>query len=174
MAEEIQLGGQKFIAVEVVDLTQSAAIPEKRVEDGYPVADHIFFQPAEFQLNLTLLEKEISALKQLYESKQPTTLVCKAGVFEDVVVRELNITQGGSKNTFRAVVRVKQILKARAKTTTIPLPALQLTPSETEAPGGNTATTPPAQEVPSAPQKDKKSWLDSIMNWLGGLFGGGG
>jgi hypothetical protein len=167
--EEIQLGGQKFTAVEVVDLTESATIPEHKVEDGYPVADHIFFQPAEFQLNLTLLESEISALKQLYESKQPTTLVCKAGVFEDVVIKELNITQGGSKNTFRAVVRVKQILKAVAKTTTIPLQDLQLTPNESDVPGGATATTPPTQEVPDAPAKEEnKSWLDSILSWFGG------
>ncbi len=171
--EEIQLGGQKFTAVEVVDLTQSAVIPEKRVEDGYPIADHIFFQPAEFQLNLTLLENEIPVLKQLYESKQPTTLICKAGVFEDVVVRELSITQGGSKNTFRAVVRVKQILKAVAKTTTVPLQALQLTPNETDSPGGNTATESSTEEVPDAPEKEEnKSWLDSIMDWFGGLFGG--
>lgn len=170
MPEEIQLGGQKFTAVEVVDLTESATIPEHKVEDGYPVADHVFFQPVEFQLNLTLLESEISALKQLYESKQLTTLVCKAGVFEDVVIKELSITQGGSKNTFRAVVRVKQVLKAKAKTTTIPLQDLQLTPDESEASGGETATSPPTQEVPDAPEQpqENKSWLDSILEWFGG------
>lgn len=169
MPEEILLGGQKFMAVEVVDLTESATIPEHKVEDGYPVADHIFFQPAEFQLNLTLLEDEVGTLKQLYDSKQPTTLVCKAGVFEDVVIKELNITQGGSKNTFRAVVRVKQILKAKAKTTTIPLQDLQLTASEDEVPGGATAITPLSQNVPNAPEKEEnKSWLDSILDWFGG------
>ena len=173
MPEEILLGGQKFTAVEVVDLTESAIIPEKRVEDGYPIADHIFFQPAEFQLNLVLLEDEIETLKQIYESKEPTTLVCKAGVFEDVVVRELSITQGGSKNALRATVRVKQILKAKAKTATIPLQQLQATSSENEASGGETATEPPQKEVPQAPEKqENKSWLDSIFDFLGGLFGG--
>lgn len=174
MAEDILLGGQKFTAVEVVDLTESAAIPEHRVEDGYPVADHIFFQPAELQLNLTLLENEVDTLKQLFESKEPTTLVCKAGVFEDVVVRELNITQGGSKNAFRAVVRVKQVLKAKAKTATIPLQSLQVTPDESDAKGGATATSLQIQEVPDAPTKqENKSWLDSIVDWFGGWLGGG-
>ena len=177
--EEIQLGGQKFTAVEVLDLTQSAVIPEKRTEEGYPVADHIFFQPAEFQLTLTLLENEIETLKSLYESKTPTTLICKAGVYEDVVIRELNITQGGSKNTFRAVVRVKQILKAKAKTAEIPLQQLQVTPNETndsETPGGNTAISPPQQEVPQAPEEPQggQSWMDSIVTFLGGIFSFGG
>jgi len=154
MAEEkIQLGGQEFTAVEIVDLTESATIPEHHVEEGYPVADHIFFQPAEFQLTLTLLENEIETLKSLFESKEPTELVCKAGVFEDVVLKELTITQGGSKNAFRAVVRVKQILKAKAKTTTVPIPALKVTPNENddkETKGGNTITSPQSKQVPQA------------------------
>ncbi|ADB58532.1 phage baseplate protein [Archaeoglobus profundus] len=180
MAEEkILLSGQEFTAVEIVDLTQSAVVPEHKVEDGYPVADHIFFQPAEFQLTLTLLENEIEALKQLYEAKEPTELVCKAGVFEDVVIRELTITQGGSKNTFRAVVRVKQILKAKAKTAEIPLQQLQVTPNENddkETKGGNTAITPQTKQVPQAPKQPQgsQSWLDSVVSFLGGIFGFGG
>ena len=180
MAEEkILLGGQGFTAVEIADLTESAVVPEHRVEDGYPVADHIFFQPAEFQLTLTLLENEIEALKQLYEAKEPTTLICKAGVFEDVVIRELTITQGGSKNAFRAVVRVKQILKAKAKTAKIPLQQLQVTPNENddkETPGGDTATDPPQQEVPQAPEEPQngQTWMDSVISFLGGIFGFGG
>lgn len=177
MAEEkIQLGGQEFTAVEIVDLTQSAVVPEKKTEDGYPVADHIFFQPAEFQLTLTLLENEIETLKSLFGSKEPTELVCKAGVFEDVVIKELTITQGGSKNAFRAVVRVKQILKAKAKTTTMPLQQLQVTPSEEDSKGGDTATDPPQQDVPQAPEEPQEgqSWLDSIASFLGGIFGFGG
>ncbi len=179
MAEEkIQLGGQEFTAVEIVDMTESAVVPEHRVEDGYPVADHIFFQPAEFQLTLTLLENEIEALKQLYEAKEPTELVCKAGVFEDVVIKELTITQGGSKNTLRAVVRVKQILKAKAKTAKIPLQQLQVTPNENDdkMKGGDTATDPPQKEVPQAPEEPQngQTWMDSVISFLGGIFGFGG
>jgi len=173
MTEDILLGGNKFTAIEIIDLTESAVVPEHKVEDGYPIADHIFFQPAEFRLTLTLLEDEMEILKQLFESKQPIELVCKAGVFEDVVIKELSITQGGSINTFRAVVRVKQIIKAKAKTATIPLQQLQVTPDESDAKGGETATDPPQQQVPSAPEKqENKSWLDSIFDWFGSLFGG--
>ena len=180
MAEEkILLGGQEFTAVEIVDLTESAVVPEHHVEEGYPVADHIFFQPAEFQLTLTLLENEIEALKQLYEAKEPTELVCKAGVFEDVVIKKLTITQGGSRNAFRAVVRVKQILKAKAKTAKIPLQQLQVTPNENddkETLGGDTATDPSTKDVPQAPEEPQEgqSWLDSIASFLGGIFGFGG
>jgi len=173
MNDEILLGGNKFKAIEIIDLTESAVVPEHKVEEGYPIADHIFFQPVEFRLTLTLLEDEIEILKQLFESKQPIELVCKAGVFEDVVIKELSITQGGSINTFKAVVRVKQIIKAKAKTATIPLQQLQVTPDESDAKGGRTATDPQQKQVPSAPEKqENKSWLDSIFDWFGSLFGG--
>lgn len=171
MPDDVILGGHKFTAVEVVDLTESLTIPEHKVEDGYPVADYAFLQPAELQLNLTLLERELEVIKQLSMSREPTILLCKAGVFEDVVVKELNITQGGSINTFRAIVRVKQIIKAKAKTAQIPL---AVTADESEAKGGNTATSPAQKEVLQAPEKQEgKSWLDSIFEFFGGLFGGG-
>lgn len=173
MAEEILLGGQKFTAVEVVDLTQSAVVPEHKVEDGYPISDHIAFKPAEFRLTITLLEDEIETLKQLYESKQPIEFVCKAGVFENIVVKEIHITQGGSINTFRVTLHLKQIIKAKAKTTTIPLQQLQVTPDEKDGKGGKTVTDPQQQQVSQAPQKqENKSWLDSIFDWFGSLFGG--
>ncbi|AIY89886.1 phage baseplate protein [Geoglobus acetivorans] len=171
--EDILLGDVRFTAIEIVDLSESVVIPEHRVEDGYPIADNIFFQPAEFQLTITLLEEEVETLKQLYESKQPTTLICRFGVFEDVVIQELNMTQGGSRNTFRAVIRVRQILKARAKTAEVPLSDLGLTADESEASGGATATSPLEKDVPDAPTKqENKSWLDSIFDWFGGLWGG--
>lgn len=170
--EEILIGNQSFKAIQVVDLTDSAETPEHRVEDGFSVVDTIILKPKEFSLTLELMEDEIDPLKQLYESKQPTEFVCRFGVFEDIVIKELHITQGGSINSFRATVRLKQILKVKAKTTTVSLPELQITPDESEAKGGDTAIPPQQKQVPSAPEKqENKSWLDSIHDWFAGLFG---
>ena len=180
MNDEILLGGNKFKAIEIIDLTESAVVPEHKVEEGYLIADHIFFQPVEFRLTLTLLEDEIEILKQLFESKQPIELVCKAGVFEDVVIKELSITQGGSINTFKAVVRVKQIIKAKAKTATIPLQQLQVTPDESDAKGGYTATGVldgwMAQhlrkyEEEKKEEKKDESLLDKVCGFVGWLCG---
>ncbi len=181
---DILLGGIRFTATEVLDLTESATTPEHKVEEGYSIVDHILLQPAEFQLNLTLLESEVNTLKQLYEAKQPTTLACKFGIFEDVVVKELTITQGGSKNTFRAVVRVKQILKAKAKTATIPLQDLQLTPDESEASGGETATSlldgwmvkefSKYQQQQEQDSGTEKTWADQVFGFLSSFLGWGG
>ncbi len=166
--EEILLGNKKFKAIEVVDLTESLAVPEHRTEEGFKVADHVFFEPAEIQLTLTVDANEINTLKSLFESKEVATLTCSLGVYENVVVRELSAMQGGAANVYRAVVRVKQIRKAKAKFTTVPLP---ITPDEEEAKGGESAVSPPQKEVPQAPEKqENKSWLDSIFEFFGGLF----
>jgi len=171
--EEILIGNQSFKAIQIVDLTDSAETPEHRVEDGFSVVDAIILKPKEFSLTLELIEEEIEPLKQLYESKQPTEFVCKFGVFENIVIKELHITQGGSTNSFRATVLLKQILKAKSKMVAIPLQQLQVTPDESDAKGGKTATDPSQQQVPSAPEKqENKSWLDSIFDWFGSLFGG--
>ena len=173
MSDDILLAGQPIKITQVINLSQPADVPEHRVEDGFSVADTIVLKPAEFELQLEVDKDQLNELKQFYEQKQPVELVCKFGIFENVVIKELSATQGGSTNYFRATLRVRQILKAKAKTTTVSLPELQVTPDESEASGGDTAIPPQQQNVPSAPEKqENKSWLDSIFDWFGSLFGG--
>jgi len=172
--EEIILGNNTFNAIEVVDLTAEALTPEHKVEAGYSVVDHIVLQPKEFRLTLTLNEDELRWLEELYRSKQPTTFVCKFGVFDNVVVKEISLRQGDALNVFKATCVIKQILIAKAKTTTLPM-ELNLTPAEEEMPGGDVAVEPPEQEVPQAPaepESEEKSWLDSIFEFMGMLFAG--
>ena len=174
--EEILINNQSFKAIQVVDLTDSAETPEQRVEDGFSVVDTIILKPKEFSLTLELMEDEVELLKQLYESKQPIEFVCRFGAFEDIVIKELHITQGGSANTYRASISLKQILKAKAKTAAIPLHQLQVTPDEKDAKGGDTTISPQAKQVPQAPEQpqENQSWLDSIVTFLGGFLGFGG
>jgi len=171
--EELLLNGHSLKVVQITDFSESKDIPEHRVEEGYDVSDNQVYKPAEFQIQLEVEESDLEMIKQLYESKQPTEFVCKFGVFEDIVIKELHITQGGSTNSFRATVLLKQILKAKSKMAAIPLQQLQVTPDESDARGGKTATDSQQKQVPSAPEKqENKSWLDSIFDWFGSLFRG--
>jgi len=170
--EKILLGGHEFRAIRVINLSQSATTPEHRVEEQFSIVDHIILEPIEFRLELELLkdEGEVDKLNSLFEARQPIEFVCDLGVFEDMVIKSREFVEGGSVNTVRASVHIKQIRKAKAKTATIPLPIIQ---SEEDYPGSDTAVSPLQQQVPSAPEKqEEKSWLDSIFDWFGGLFGG--
>jgi hypothetical protein len=176
MAEEVLLNGRPLKVVQIIDLTESKeVVPSHKVEEGYDVSDHLINKPAEFQIQLEVEESDLEMIKQLYENKEATEFVCKVGVFEDVVVKELHITQGGSINTFRVTLHLKQILKAKSKTATISLPQLQVTPSEEQSKGGDTAVSPQPKQVPQAPEppQENQSWLDSIVTFLGGILGFG-
>ncbi len=141
--EEILLGGEKFTAIEVVDLSEEGDLPSHSIEEGFEIADHIFHRPKEFKVELTLMQDEVLRLQELYEEKEPIDFVCGMGVFENCVIKDLHIKQGGSKNTFQAVVNLKQVRIAKSKQATVSLSKqLQVTPDEEDAPGGETATEP--------------------------------
>ena len=173
--DEILLNGKKLRIVQIIDLSQTKDIPQKRIEEGFNVVDHLINKPAEIQIQIEVMESDLEMIKQLYESKEPTEFVCKAGVFENIVVKELRISQGGTINTFRVTLHLKQILVAKSKTAIVSLPRLQVTPSEEQSKGGDTATSPQPKQVPQAPEppRENQSWLDSIVTFLGEIFGFG-
>jgi len=175
MAEEVLLNGRPLKVVQIIDLTESKEVPSHKVEEGYDVSDHLINKPAEFQIQLEVEESDLEMVKQLYESQQPTEFVCKLGVFENIVVREFHVTQGGSINTYKVTLSLKQILIAKSKTATVSLPQLQVTPDESQVPGGDTAISPQPKQVPQAPEQpqENQSWLDSIVTFLGGILGFG-
>lgn len=175
MAEEILLNGQPLKVAQIIDLTESKDVPSHKVEEGYDVSDHLINKPAESQIQLEVEESDLEMIKQLYESKKPTEFVCKLGVFENIVVKEFHVTQGGSINTYKVTLSLKQILVAKSKMATVSLPQLKVTPDESQAPGGDTATSPQSKQVPQAPEppQENQSWLDSIITFLGGIFGFG-
>lgn len=170
---EILIGGKMFRAISVVDLTKDAEIPEQRVEEQFNVADHIILRPAEFELELQLFkdEGEVESLNQLYEAKQPVELITQFGAYENMVMKSVRFRDSDSRNIVYATIHIKQILKAKARTATIPLP--EVIPDESSWPGDDTAKTTQKNDVPDAPEKQTESWLDSIIGWVGSLFGGG-
>lgn len=168
---EILIDGYKYKAIENIDVTHTVITPEHKVEEGYNIVDHAFFEPIEINVTLSIDESELQRLKSLYKSKNTTEIVYKGGVIDNVILKNISVTQGGSKNILKAEVTFRQILKARAKTTTILLE--DITKDEKDAKGGDTAIQPTTQNVQKAPEKkDNKSWLDSIFDFFGSLFGG--
>ncbi len=172
MPEKITLGDYEFRAIKIYDLTQSAKTPEHRVEEQFSIVDHVILQPAEFRLELELVEDEIGILMSLFESKEPVELITDFGIYEDMVIKNLEITPSSS-TTKRASVQLKQIRKAITRTATVPFTTdLPVTQDESTYPGSKTAVSPYKQEVPQAPEKqENKSWVDSIFDFFGGLFG---
>ena len=197
---EILLGGEKFTAIEVVDLSEEGDLPSHSIEEGFEIADHIFHRPKEFKVELTLMRNEVPKLQELYERKEPIDFVCGIGVFENCVIKEIQIKQGGSKNTFQAVIELKQVRIAKSKQATLPLSKqLQVTPNEEDAPGGETATEPiidgwaskmyRERQIKQASEADayfhelehggekqeeeeqEKSWIDQVSGFIAWLCG---
>lgn len=175
MNMDVLIGGKSFKAINVVDLTKDADLPEHRVEEQFSISDHIILKPAEFEFELQLFkdEGEVESIMQLYEAKQPLDLVTQFGAYSDMVIKSVRLRDSDSKNIAYATVHIKQIIKAKAKTATVSLP--ELIPDDSSFKGDNTAKTPQQTTTPTAPEKqENKSWLDSIFDWFDNVFGGGG
>jgi len=173
MPEKILLGDIELEAAQIINLTEKATIPEHRVEKQFSIVDHIILNPAEFSIDAICIRdsQEHEKLIQLYESKQPVTFHSDfLGTYDNMIIESLDFSQGGSVNTLRTSIKIKQILIAESKTITIELP---ITPTIQETPANTTARDPEEKSTNSEPQKEEgKSWLDTIAGWLGGLFGG--
>ncbi|RLI74688.1 hypothetical protein DRO97_05385 [Archaeoglobales archaeon] len=173
MAEKILLGDLELEAVQIINLTEKATIPEKKVEAQFSIIDHIILNPAEFSIDAICIRdsQEHIKLKQLYESKQPITFHSDLlGTYDNMIIESLDFSQGGSVNTIKASIHIKQIRIAESTTVIISLP---VTPAIQEVLQNTTAIDPVEQSQPSEPEKqEEKSWLDSIFDWLGGVFGG--
>ena len=170
MAEEILLNGQPLKVAQIIDLTESKDVPSHKVEEGYDVSDHLINKPAEFQIQLEVEESDLEMIKQLYESKKPTEFVCKLGVFENIVVKEFHVTQGGSINTYKVTLSLKQILVAKSKMATVSLPQLKVTPDESQAPGGDTAlhhhSLNKSLKLQNRLKKIKAGWIALLNFWV--------
>ncbi|RLI74983.1 hypothetical protein DRP04_13980, partial [Archaeoglobales archaeon] len=67
MPEKILLGDIELEAVQIVNLTEKATIPQHKVEKQFSIADHIILEPAEFSLDVICKRDsyEHERLKQL-------------------------------------------------------------------------------------------------------------
>ena len=168
MTETISLGDVEFQVFQIINLKESLIVPKHKVEDGYSISEHAQAEPAEFTVELELLKDsdEPEALNTLFDAKEPLTFVSELGVFDDMEIQDKSYTQGGNITTVKASVRLKQILKAVAKTTTIELP---ITIAEEQLKGGDTSTEPETKENEAAKSEEKdedKTWAETIWGWF--------
>lgn len=170
--QSVLIGGHEFKAIQAVNLTKDADIPEHRVEDQFSVADHITLKPVElkFELQLSVPDGEVETLDALYTSRQLIDTTSRLGHFPDMAVKQPTYKDSDSENIVYASLSLKQVKKATAKTVRVALPIPLDTGSDPQnsGSGGN----PSEKNVSSEPQKSG-SWLDGIVSWVGGLFGGG-
>ncbi len=88
-----------------------------------------------------------------------------------MAVKQPTYKDNDSDNIVYATLTLKQVRKATAKTVQVALPIPIDTGREPPKPGS--WYTPPEKPVASEPEKSGGSWLDGIVSWVGGLFGGG-
>lgn len=172
----VSIGGQKFKAIKIVDLSHKAVVPEHKVEDGYNVADHIIHKVTALQLTLELLktEGEVSKILQIYKDKKPVNVTTEFGKYPDMVLDDLKIRDSDSMNIAYATAHFKQIRKAKARITTVPIPEIAPPPAEdstAESPETRKAFVHVSQNWDQMSDEEKKSLLDMffgfIASWLG-------
>ena len=170
--QSVLIGGHEFKAIQAVNLSKDAEIPEHRVEDQFTVADHITLNPVElkFELQLSVPDGEVETLDALYTGRQLINATSRLGHFPDMAVKQPTYKDTDSENIIYATLTLKQVRKATAKTVRVALPVPIDTGAEPPKPGS--WYTPPEKSVASEPEKTG-SWLDGIASWVGGLFGGG-
>jgi|GEM_PF-1342800 hypothetical protein len=175
MPEIIKLGGVELTATQVLDLSQSAQVPEHRTERQFSVADHIILEPKEFSISVMLFKdsKELEALRKLYESKQLVRFESELEDLDDMVITSFDLSPAGV-NAYKAEIRIKQIRRAELKTRVVkfedPATSAEIETGE-EPPGGDTAVSPKEISYQNKPQKEQgKNWLESLISWVGGLF----
>lgn len=169
--QSVLIGGHEFKAIQVINLTKDADIPEHRVEDQFNVADHITLNPVElkFELQLSVPDGEVETLDALYTARQLVDVTSRLGHYTDMAVKQPTYRDSDSDNIVYATLTLKQVRKATAKTVRVALPVPIDTGAEPPKPGS--WYTPPEKPVASEPKKEG-SWLDGIVNWVGGLVGG--
>ena len=141
--------------------------PQHRVEDQFGVARTTSPSPVELRFDfwLSVPDGEV-------ETPTPSTPPAAIDVTSRLVIHRhgRQTTHAGQRCDNIVTTTLKQVRKATAKTVRVALPVPVDTGAEPPKPGS--WYTPPEKPVASEPKKEG-SWLDGIVNWVGGLFGGG-
>lgn len=168
----VKIAGREFIAVVSGRISLKNTIQEHRVESGYIIADHIRPEPEELHIEIYANSEELAFLKQLRNNREVFSVEFEdeRGVYDNVVIESLE-AEREYENSYTVTLTLKRIQTAELKTELVTLEDVQLTD---QVPGGTMAGTQD-REVPDAPEKqENRSWLDSIFEWFGGIFGSGG
>ena len=173
--EKVRLGDIELTATQVLRLSLRATTPRHKTEKQFSVADHIIEEPEALRVSCKLFKdsSEYEELLKLYNSKQPVRFTSELYDIEEVVVEEFEVSPAGL-NTYDAEITVKAIRRAELKTRIVTFedPATGVKQDTgNEPPGGDTAVTPKQINHQNKPKKEEnKSWLESLISWVGGLF----
>lgn len=167
----MKIAGRDFVATISGRISLKNTVQEHKVESGFIIADHIKPDPEEFHIEVFANDGELVFLKMLRDSREVFTIDFEdeRGIYENVVVTELE-AEREYKNSYTVSITLRRVQTAELKTELIVLENVQL--SE-KAPGGTVAGTQEKVAADTPPKQENKSWLDSILDWFGGIFGGG-
>ena len=163
--QSVLIGGHEFKAIQAINLTKDADIPEHRVEDQFSVAAHITLNPVElkFELQLSVPDGEVETLDALYASRQLIDVTSRLGHFPDMAVKQPTYKDTDSENIIYATLTLKQVRKASAKTVRVALPV----PIDTGAEPPKPAATAPSASSSRTPSKSTEPPMATSKNRSG-------
>jgi len=170
----MKIAGRDFIATVSGRISLKNTVQEHKVEFGYIIADYIKPEPEEFHVEVYANNEELEFLKQLRDTREVFIIDFEdeRGIYENVVITSLEVEKE-YENNYTVTLTLKRIQTAELKTEMIVLDDLQLTDDKKKLPGGTIVGTQNKEVADAPPKQENKSWLDSILSWFGGIFGGG-
>ena len=167
----MKIAGRDFVAVVSGRISLKNTVQEHKVESGFIIADHIKPDPEEFHIEVFADDEELAFLKQLRDSREVFTIDFEdeRGIYENVVITSLEADRE-YENSYTVTLTLKRIQTAELKTVLVVLEDVQVSGP---TPGGTMTGTHEKEVADAPPKQENKSWLDSILDWFGGIFGGG-
>ena len=169
----IFIDGTEYKGSSSASLSLDTEVQTHPVETGFDIADHVKHANPVFMLTLTLgggdtdRDTEYLALKALRDNSTLFTFLSDLGSFDDMVLSSLAPAIESSENTYSCDLTVVQVRQAELVTQDIPV-------GDIYAPIVPTGTPPTEslqwEMMDHEPTKTEDSWLQSISNWIGGLF----
>jgi len=178
----VWINGKEYLGAQVVQLNLDSEVQKHPVEKGFSVADNIKHETPQFLVSLVLggttngddRDTEYSRLKELYEKGTLFTFICDLGSFDEMVIKNLSPAVERSKNTYSCELTIVQVRQATLVTQYFTITDKDGKELYSPVKPAGTPPTTSVQEksVDAEPAKESgKSWLSSIIDWVGGLFG---
>ena len=129
--DQFSIGGYIFDAYLQISTTSRLRITEHPTEAGFSIADGAYLEPLEFVFDIGMSDttlgkipgqfqeglfgsrskKAFEVLREMQEAREPVTLVCRYGIYENIMVTEVSpLDDYKTVSSLRARVRLQQVI----------------------------------------------------------------
>ena len=129
--DQFSIGGYIFDAYLQISTTSRLRITEHPTESGFSIADGAYLEPMEFTFDIGMTDttvgkvfgqfqegifgsrskKAFEILREMQEKREPVTLVCRYGIYENIMVTEVSpLDDYRTVSSLRARVRLQQVI----------------------------------------------------------------